>query len=250
MIVIVDERELVQEGYNSLFDREGVATAAFGSSEFGEWVTSAADEDLKSVRAFLIGDCGKIARLAAQDPRPHRRAGHRAQRAAFARKHAQAVRVRRRRRHPQAGPHPRDPGAHHGDPPPRPGRSGSSPRSAPCASSWTAAIPKSTAQPLPLPRRERRILEYLASNRGRRVTKTQVFNAIYGIFDDEVEENVVESHISKLRKKLREKLGFDPIEFEALSRLPADRLMPSAMRRRSAFPHGLCAPASRKSKGS
>ncbi|RUX06872.1 helix-turn-helix domain-containing protein, partial [Mesorhizobium sp. M8A.F.Ca.ET.059.01.1.1] len=43
-------------------------------------------------------------------------------------------------------------------------------------------------------------------------TKTQVFNAIYGIFDEEVEENVVESHISKLRKKLREKLGTDPID--------------------------------------
>ena len=27
-----------------------------------------------------------------------------------------------------------------------------------------------------------------------------------------VEENVVESHISKLRKKLRERLGFDPID--------------------------------------
>jgi two-component system, OmpR family, flagellar system response regulator FtcR len=72
--------------------------------------------------------------------------------------------------------------------------------------------PEIAGQPLPLPRRERRILEYLASNRGRRVTKTQVFNAIYGIFDEEVEENVVESHISKLRKKLREKLGFDPID--------------------------------------
>ena len=72
--------------------------------------------------------------------------------------------------------------------------------------------PEIDGQPLPLPRRERRILEYLASNRGRRVTKTQVFNAIYGIFDEEVEENVVESHISKLRKKLREKLGTDPID--------------------------------------
>ena len=58
MIVIVDERQLVKEGYNSLFDREGVASAGFGSSEFGEWMTSAADEDVKSVRAFLIGDCG------------------------------------------------------------------------------------------------------------------------------------------------------------------------------------------------
>ena len=57
MIVIVDERKLVTEGYSSMFGREGVASTGFGSSEFGEWVTSAADEDLQSVRAFLIGDC-------------------------------------------------------------------------------------------------------------------------------------------------------------------------------------------------
>ncbi|WP_365957532.1 response regulator, partial [Mesorhizobium sp.] len=57
MIVIVDERELVTEGYSSLFDREGVATAGFAPGEFGEWVNSAADTDLRSVRAFLIGDC-------------------------------------------------------------------------------------------------------------------------------------------------------------------------------------------------
>jgi DNA-binding response OmpR family regulator len=74
------------------------------------------------------------------------------------------------------------------------------------------AIPRSTATSSPLPRRERRILEYLIANRGRRVTKTQIFNAIYGIFDEEVEENVVESHISKLRKKLRKKLGVDPVD--------------------------------------
>ncbi len=63
-----------------------------------------------------------------------------------------------------------------------------------------------------LPRRERRILEYLASINGRRVSKTQIFNAIYGVFDEDVDENVVESHISKLRKKLRERLGFDLID--------------------------------------
>ena len=65
---------------------------------------------------------------------------------------------------------------------------------------------------LPLPRRERRILEYLVANRGKRVSKTQIFNAIYGIFDEDVEENVVESHMSKLRKKLRHRLGYDPID--------------------------------------
>ena len=45
-----------------------------------------------------------------------------------------------------------------------------------------------------------------------RVTKAQIYNAIYGLFDDNVEENVVESHVSKLRKKLRARLGYDPIE--------------------------------------
>ncbi|MEQ8373430.1 MAG: response regulator transcription factor [Roseibium aggregatum] len=63
-----------------------------------------------------------------------------------------------------------------------------------------------------LPRRERRILEYLVKNKGRRVTKTQIFNAVYGVMNDGVDECVVESHISKLRKKLRKKLGYDAIE--------------------------------------
>jgi len=72
--------------------------------------------------------------------------------------------------------------------------------------------PEVAGEIFPLPRRERRILEYLVANRGRRVTKGQIFNAIYGIFDEEVEENVVESHISKLRKKLRKRLGVDPID--------------------------------------
>ena len=52
----------------------------------------------------------------------------------------------------------------------------------------------------------------MVKNRGRRVSKTQIFNAIYGIFDENIEENVVESHVSKLRKKLRARLGYDPIE--------------------------------------
>ncbi|MGO4572096.1 winged helix-turn-helix domain-containing protein, partial [Microvirga sp. 2TAF3] len=45
-----------------------------------------------------------------------------------------------------------------------------------------------------------------------RLTKTQIFNAIYGLYSNEVEESVVEGHVSKLRKKLRARLGYDPIE--------------------------------------
>jgi len=183
MIVIVDERELVTEGYNSLFDREGIACTGFAPTEFGEWVNSAADTDLKSVRAFLIGDC----REGTISPRQIRdRTG--APVIALSEQHSLENTLRLFEED--------------------------------VAFTEIGAMrifmdgrdPEIDGQPLPLPRRERRILEFLASNRGRRVTKTQVFNAIYGIFDEEVEENVVESHISKLRKKLRERLGSDPID--------------------------------------
>ncbi len=55
MIVVVDERELVKEGYTSLFGREGVPSTGFDPREFGEWVTTAADADIAAVEAFLIG---------------------------------------------------------------------------------------------------------------------------------------------------------------------------------------------------
>jgi DNA-binding response OmpR family regulator len=72
--------------------------------------------------------------------------------------------------------------------------------------------PEVHGEVLPLPRRERRILEYLVNNKGRRVTKTQIFNSVYGLFGEDIDENVVESHISKLRKRLRHRLGHDPID--------------------------------------
>ncbi len=78
-------------------------------------------------------------------------------------------------------------------------------------SSPTVATPKWPDNPWFLPARERRILEYLVANKGRRVSKQQLFSAIYGIFDENVEENVIESHISKLRKKLKMRLGYDPV---------------------------------------
>ena len=72
--------------------------------------------------------------------------------------------------------------------------------------------PEINGSAMELPRRERRILEYLASIDGRRASKSQIFGAIYGAFDDQIDESVIESHISKLRKKLRAILGKDPID--------------------------------------
>ncbi len=211
MIVIIDERELVKEGYNSLFNREGVASAGFGSTEFGEWVETVADDDIRAVSAFLLGECSSDIvlprRIRDRSPAPvialsdqHslentlrlfesgvddviRKPVH--IREILARISAISRRAQDEKSYSQFGD---------------------------LRIFMDGRDPEIAGDPLPLPRRERRILEFLASNAGRRVTKTQVFNAIYGIFDEEVEENVVESHISKLRKKLREKLGFDPID--------------------------------------
>ncbi|KQP29902.1 transcriptional regulator [Methylobacterium sp. Leaf104] len=68
-----------------------------------------------------------------------------------------------------------------------------------------------------LPRRERHILEFFAGQRGRQLSRTQIFNAVYADHGTDVEESVVEGHISKLRKKLRLRLGYDPIEAKRLA---------------------------------
>lgn len=212
MIVVVDERELVTDGYNSLFNREGIATAGFEPNEFGEWVGTVGDDDLSAVRAFLLGRC-------ATPEVPARRIRDRTNSPVIALSEqnsledtlrlfeygvddvvrkpvhvreilARITAINRRTQHQETNFTQIGPMRIFAD-----GRD-----------------PEIDGRPFPLPRRERRILEYLASNESRRVTKTQIFNAIYGIFDEEVEENVVESHISKLRKKLRMRLDFDPID--------------------------------------
>ena len=196
MIVIVDERELVTEGYNSLFDREGVASAGFAPSEFDAWVSSAPADDLKSVRQIRDRTGAPVIALSEHNSLENtlrlfesgvddvvRKPVH--IREILARISAIRRRANEDSTYTEIGS---------------------------MRIFMDGRDPEIEGQPMPLPRRERRILEYLASNRGRRVTKTQVFNAIYGIFDEEVEENVVESHISKLRKKLRERLGHDPID--------------------------------------
>ncbi len=209
MIVIVDERELVTDGYCSMFNREGVASAGFAASEFGDWVTSAPDEDLKSVRAFLIGDCTEMSTRQIRG-----RTG--APVIALSDHHSLETTLRLF----EAGVddvirkpvHIREILARITAIRRRANEEASFTQIGAMKIFMDGRDPEINGEPMPLPRRERRILEYLASNSGRRVTKTQVFNAIYGLFDEEVEENVIESHISKLRKKLREKLGHDPID--------------------------------------
>ena len=211
MIVIVDERDMVKDGYHSLFNREGVASAGFGPADFDEWVESAADDDLRSVQAFLLGQC-------VGDAVSPQRIRDRSSAPVIALSEQNSLEDTLRLFEAGVDDVVRKP-VHGREILARIAAISRLAKEEPAYAEigpmriyMDGRDPEIDGQPLPLPRRERRILEYLASNRARRVTKTQVFNAIYGIFDENVEENVVESHISKLRKKLREKLGFDPID--------------------------------------
>lgn len=57
MIVIVDERETVSDGYASWFDREGVSATGLGPRDFYQWVETVSEPDISAVEAFLLGSC-------------------------------------------------------------------------------------------------------------------------------------------------------------------------------------------------
>jgi DNA-binding response OmpR family regulator len=211
MFIIVDERELVTSGYARHFGQEGISSAGFCSGQFIDWVDSAVETDMAAVEAFLIGECPereelpRLIRKRSQAPviamneAPSleqtlglftagvddvvRKPIH--VKEILARVYAIRRRAEIRRDYAMVGP---------------------------MQVFFDGRDPLVCGEPLALPRRERRILEYFVMNRGRRLTKSQIFNAVYGLFDDVVEENVVESHVSKLRKKLRMRLGYDPID--------------------------------------
>ncbi len=211
MYIIVDDRAIVTGGYSSGFDREGVTTAGIDPPEFSEWIAKASELDVEAVEAFLIGDCQgrehfpRMIRERSKAPviclkeRPSLEDTL----GMFAagvddvlRKpvHVREILARVGAIHRRSLGESREVAI--GD----------------LRVFFDGREAEVGGSPLPLPRRERRILECLARHRGRRLTKSQIFNAVYGIFDENVDENVVESHISKLRKKLRHRLGYDPID--------------------------------------
>ncbi|PRD55015.1 response regulator [Phyllobacterium myrsinacearum] len=58
-------------------------------------------------------------------------------------------------------------------------------------------------EPLEVPRRELAILEALVRRAGRVVQREALEASVYSI-DDEIESNVIDSHVSRLRRRLRE----------------------------------------------
>jgi DNA-binding response OmpR family regulator len=212
MIVVVDERATVTEGYASWFDREGISACGLAPGEFESWVSAVSEQDIRSVEAFLLGDCENRSGLAKIIRRRSAMAAIIAMNEnrsleetldLFAagvddvvRKpiHAREIiaRVKAIRRRASGQPDYTDVGE--------------------MRVFFDGRDPEVKGEVLQLPRRERRILEYLVSNRGCRINKTQIFNSVYGLFSEDIDENVVESHISKLRKRLRHRLGYDPID--------------------------------------
>ncbi|WP_167768223.1 response regulator transcription factor [Bradyrhizobium sp. MOS001] len=210
MYIIVDDRESVTNSYVGGLVREGVSSIGFSSGEFWDWLQSASEPDLAAVDAFLLGDCDARGSL----PRAMRKRSSAPIIAMSGQKMlkntlelfesgvddvvhvpihlreilARTAAIARRR----VGELPR-----------------------PCETKiqvfFNGRDPEIAGHALTLPRRELRILEYMVSNHGKWITKTQIFNAVYGIFESTFDESVIESHVSKLRKKLRDRLGFDAI---------------------------------------
>lgn len=211
VIVIVDSREMVRNGFKAMFLRLGYPAASISDSETQDFLDAITDADLKHVQAFLIGNCddhaATVSEIRERTKAPliavldqssltdilfHFENG--ADDVIKKPVHvteilARAAAIRRR-----------------------------SQVEAPKQEFGRLRIfndgrdPEIDGSAFPLPRRERRILEYLASIGDRRATRTQIYNSVYGVLEQDVDECVVESHISKLRKKLRAALGEDIID--------------------------------------
>lgn len=211
MIVIVDERDAVVDGYSGSFKREGIATAVIKASEIGSWFATAPPSDLDAVDAVLLGNCQGRDRLPGQIRAKSRAAvialnDDRSLDVTLDLFAAGVDDVIRKPVHVReilariAAIRRRNVGEskclEFGD----------------LKVFFDGREALIGSEVLRLPRRELRILEYLISNHGRRVTKESIFNHVYGVFNDEISDKIIESHVSKLRKRLRQRLGFDPID--------------------------------------
>lgn len=223
MIFIIESRPDVRDEFVSQFERAGISAAGLTASDCRQWLQTAAPDETAAIEAVLVG-AGERPRLA---PRDIKLRAHSAMIAVgdassladtlelFALGFDDVVRqpihvaeilarigaIRRRMRPPSRGVEA-DGITLHAD-----GRE-----------------PEVGGKPLRLPRRERRILEYLVANRGCWVSKTQLYNCVYGVFAADIPETAIEVHVSRLRKRLRNSLGHDPISTQRFAgyRLDAD----------------------------
>ena len=57
MIVVIDDRATVKDGYEALFGRLGVSTASLCGADCLGWLNAAGKTEMTAVEAFLIGEC-------------------------------------------------------------------------------------------------------------------------------------------------------------------------------------------------
>ena len=211
MIVIIDDRYAVLDAYRAMFSRIGYSVYGVGSGEMQEWLEAGSPEELQAVQSFLIGRTNDEDRLiGALRSRTRvpiiamletgslnetlQRFDIGADDVVRKPVHVREIlaRISAIRRRAQDSKTYIDCGR--------------------LRVFMDGRDPIVDGKPFPLPRRERRVLEYLAGNGERRASRTQVYNAVYGVLEEHVEECVIESHISKLRKKLAKVLGANVID--------------------------------------
>ena len=211
MIIIVDDRDLVKDGYVSCFGREGISSTGLDPEDLDDWVRTATELDIKAVEAFLLGDFQDRQALS----RLIKGRSHAAVIALSDQKnlidtlelfaagaddvvckpfHVKEIlaRVKAIQNRKISHKEYEDIGE--------------------IRIYSDGRDPDVAGSELALPRRERRIFEYLVGRCGCWVSKAQIFGFVYGLFDECIDESVIESHVSKLRKRLRNRLGYDPIE--------------------------------------
>ncbi len=222
MYFLVDPRDTVNAGYKASFEREGVSSFALMPEEFLGWLQAASRSDLEAIQGFLLGDfeerakCASVIRKQSQAPiialadlRSLEQTVELLE-AGIDDVLPKPVHVREILARSEAIWRRVNGAVPQGD---AEGESASEAKASDRLKVFhDGRDPEIDGVPLSLPRRERHILEYLVRNRGRRLTKTQVFNVVYGVYSNGVEESVIEGHVSKLRRKLTERLGHDPIE--------------------------------------
>jgi DNA-binding response OmpR family regulator len=221
LLLLIDEREEVRTGYAVGFRKEGMAMVGQVPDESSCWLASAPKNEILAIEAFVVGECQSQETLACLIRRrsmapvialtDNRKLEKTLQLFAagvddvvekpiHVREILARARAIRRRSHP-----------------------GGEFSSGDIRIFADGSDPLIGGAAMQLPRREQRILEYLSSNNGRWIERDRMFTAIYGACEDPVADKTLECHISKLRRKLRERLGYDPIECR---RFVGYRLMP------------------------
>jgi DNA-binding response OmpR family regulator len=209
VILIVDRRDGVVAAYSASFRREGVAAIGFDPEDFASWLKCATTAEVLAVEVFVVGECvggeGVPERIRDKSSAPiialrdQRNLTTTLQLLAAGADDVVEKPVHVRELLARAGAIRR--------------------RSVKRSDAQVHDIrvfgdgrdPVVGEESLSLPRRERRILEYLTNNREKWVEREQLFAAVYGGCEEAVANKTIDAHMSRLRRKLRGRLGYDPI---------------------------------------